>query len=44
MLADSGVNGYIGLEQDTVSVYAGYETLDDADYEVFSLSGNARIW
>jgi hypothetical protein len=40
---DSGINGYIGLEQDTVNVYLGYETRDDADYDVISLSGNATF-
>lgn len=42
--ADKGVNGYIGLEQEVFSVYAGYETRDDEkDYEVYSLSGNMKL-
>ena len=40
---DKGVNGYVGFEQDTFNVYAGYETRDEADYQVFSVSGNATF-
>ncbi|WCE28493.1 porin [Vibrio sp. SCSIO 43137] len=42
-VADSGVNGYLGLEQESFNVYAGYESRDDADYKVLSLSGNATF-
>ncbi|AVW98643.1 porin [Vibrio vulnificus] len=41
--ADTAYNGYVGLETGTVNVYAGYETRDDADYNVISISGNAKI-
>ncbi|MEZ8840964.1 hypothetical protein BCV39_09615 [Vibrio sp. 10N.286.55.E10] len=41
--ADKGVNGYVGFESEVVNVYGGYETRDDADYQVYSLSGNSKI-
>lgn len=42
--ADSGINGYIGLEQDSFNIYAGYETRDDdANTEVISVSGNVAF-
>lgn len=42
-IADSGVNGYLGLEMESFNVYAGYESRDEADYNVLSLSGNATF-
>ncbi|OEE79009.1 porin [Vibrio genomosp. F6] len=41
--ADSAYNGYVGLEQDTFNLYAGYETRADADYNVISVSGNVNL-
>lgn len=41
--ADKGVNGYVGFESEVVNVYGGYETRDDADYQVYSVSGNSKI-
>lgn len=41
--ADKGYNGYLGLEQETVNVYVGYEDRLDADYTVISASGNATF-
>ncbi|MFA0552600.1 porin [Vibrio lentus] len=40
---DKGVNGYVGYESEIVNVYGGYETRDDADYQVYSVSGNSKI-
>ncbi|MFM2580178.1 porin [Vibrio fortis] len=44
--ADKGVNGYVGFEHEIFNVYAGYETRDkrdEQDYDVISLSGNAKL-
>lgn len=41
--ADKGVNGYLGLESESFNIYAGYETRDEADYDVISVSGNAKV-
>ncbi|MBF4365425.1 porin, partial [Vibrio anguillarum] len=41
--ADSGINGFLGFKSETVNVYAGYETRDEAKYDVVSLSGNAKF-
>ncbi|MEZ9279177.1 porin [Vibrio cyclitrophicus] len=41
--ADKGVNGYVGFESEVVNVYGGYETRDEADYQVYSVSGNSKI-
>ncbi|ENM5735154.1 porin [Vibrio mimicus] len=41
--ADTAYNGYVGIEQSAFKVYAGYETRDDADYNVTSVSGNAKL-
>ncbi|MDE1513613.1 porin [Vibrio sp. dsl-7] len=41
--ADSGLNGFIGYESDLFNIYAGYETRDEAKYDVMSLSGNATF-
>lgn len=41
--ADSGVNGFVGYEADVFNIYAGYETRDEAKYDVASLSGNATF-
>ena len=40
---DKGVNGYVGYESEIANVYGGYETRDDADYQVYSVSGNSKI-
>ena len=41
--ADKGVNGYVGFEQGIVNIYAGYETRDDADYDVYTVTGNVKV-
>ncbi|ERB67344.1 porin [Vibrio coralliilyticus] len=44
--AESTYNGYVGVEQETFNIYAGYETRDKdngEEYEVTSLSGNVTI-
>ena len=42
--ADKGVNGYIGIEQEVFSVYAGYEARDDEkDYEVYTVTGSMKL-
>ncbi|NOI30225.1 porin [Vibrio coralliilyticus] len=44
--ADSVYNGYIGVEQETFNLYAGYETRElenDKEYNVTSLSGNVTV-
>ncbi|MGR5243968.1 porin [Vibrio sp. PNB23_22_6] len=41
--ADKGVNGYIGLEQDMFNIYAGYETRDEHDYDVYTVTGNVDL-
>jgi len=41
--ADKGLNGYVGFESEVVNVYGGYGTRDDADYQVYSVSGNSKI-
>ncbi|WP_061038041.1 porin [Vibrio coralliirubri] len=42
--ADKGINGYIGLEQEVFNLYAGYEARDDdADYEVYTVTGNVKV-
>lgn len=42
--ADKGVNGYIGLEREVFNLYAGYEARDDdADYEVYTVTGNVKV-
>lgn len=41
--ADSVYNGYVGVESELFNVYAGYETRDDSDYDVISVSGNSKI-
>lgn len=41
--ADKGVNGYVGYESEIFNVYGGYETRDEADYQVYSLSGNSKV-
>ncbi|PMK13681.1 porin, partial [Vibrio splendidus] len=43
--AETGYNGYFGVEQETFKVYAGYETREagDEDQEIVSLSGNLTL-
>ncbi|CAK3925489.1 porin [Vibrio sp. 10N.286.51.C3] len=42
--AEKGVNGYIGIEQEVFSVYAGYEARDDEkDYEVYTVTGSMQL-
>ncbi|WP_333917822.1 porin [Vibrio crassostreae] len=42
--AEKGVNGYIGIEQEVFSVYAGYEGRDDEkDYEVYTVTGSMQL-
>ncbi|RBM71248.1 porin [Vibrio tarriae] len=41
--AETAYNGYVGIEQSAFKVYAGYETRDDSDYNVTSVSGNAKL-
>ena len=43
--AETGYNGYFGVEQETFKVYAGYETREagDDDQEIVSLSGNVNL-
>ncbi|MEF1230748.1 porin, partial [Vibrio fortis] len=41
--ADKGVNGYVGYESEIFNVYGGYETRDEADYQVYSVSGNSKV-
>lgn len=41
--ADTGVNGYVGIEQEMFNVYAGYETRNDADYDVMTVTGNVAL-
>ncbi|WKY59003.1 porin [Vibrio sp. SNU_ST1] len=43
--AETGYNGYFGVEQETYKVYAGYETREAGkeDQEVISLSGNVTL-
>lgn len=42
--ADKGVNGYVGIEQEVFSVYAGYEARDDEkDYEVYTVTGSMKL-
>ena len=40
--ADTGVNGYVGIEQELFNVYAGYETRD-SDYDVYTVTGNVQL-
>lgn len=40
--AEKGVNGYVGIEQETFNVYAGYETRD-SDYDVYTVTGNVTL-
>lgn len=40
--SDTGVNGYIGIEQEIFNVYAGYETRD-SDYDVYTVTGNVQL-
>ncbi|MEZ8284956.1 porin [Vibrio splendidus] len=41
--ADKGVNGYIGIEQGNVNLYAGYETRDESNYDVYTVTGNIQL-
>ncbi|MDD9179281.1 MULTISPECIES: porin [Aliivibrio] len=41
--ADKGVNGYVGIEQEMFNVYAGYETRNEADYDVATVTGNVKL-
>ncbi|MGR6861868.1 porin [uncultured Aliivibrio sp.] len=41
--ADKGVNGYVGIEQEIFNVYAGYETRDEAEYDVITVTGNVNL-
>ncbi|QFT09359.1 hypothetical protein FIV04_05200 [Vibrio sp. THAF190c] len=43
--AETGYNGYFGVEQETFNVYAGYETRENGkeDEEIVSLSGNVNL-
>lgn len=41
--ADKGVNGYVGIEQELFNVYAGYETRDESDYNIMTLTGNVNL-
>jgi hypothetical protein len=43
--AETGYNGYFGVEQETFKVYAGYETREAGkeDEEIVSLSGNVTL-
>jgi hypothetical protein len=43
--AETGYNGYFGVEQETFKIYAGYETREagDEDQEIVSLSGNVNL-
>lgn len=36
------MNGYVGIEQETFNVYAGYETRD-SDYDVYTVTGNVQL-
>ncbi|MDD9198645.1 porin [Aliivibrio sp. S2MY1] len=40
--SDTGVNGYVGIEQEIFNVYAGYETRD-SDYDVYTVTGNVKL-
>ncbi|MDD9173547.1 porin [Aliivibrio finisterrensis] len=41
--SDTGVNGYVGIEQEMFNVYAGYETRNEADYDVATVTGNVKL-
>jgi hypothetical protein len=43
--AETGYNGYFGVEQEVFNIYAGYETRENGneDEEVVSLSGNVKV-